>query len=346
MSNHREPSPYGYRLRGLGVLLLVVVLGIFLWQRVTPEPAGGVRFGLVVTDLGDGVGEATPVRLHGLTVGEVVDHRPHGPGHQLVTLSVEGDRFGELSDELDVRFISGTVFGSTAVELIPSGTGESLRPQSVLDLGDRASDDTITTIMRDSGRLLIDVVNRDLATSLDAGAELTAASAPLLASGLLVLRTMQRKMNLPMAQLLPKLANATEGTAAFTPSALGIMHSLASVKDLDDPEQVELANGTIVEVSNLVFSFAGRLVGALAPMAGLMDAMLDLLVPLNQGLDRVTPQKVSTLLDGADGALHRRDGRVELDTELLLQGFPAFDLPLAAMSPSAAESDTRSGGPR
>ncbi len=32
--------------------------------------------------------------------------------------------------------------------------------------------------MRDSGRLMIDVINRDLATSLDAGAELTAASAP------------------------------------------------------------------------------------------------------------------------------------------------------------------------
>ncbi|ANY21816.1 MULTISPECIES: hypothetical protein [Gordonia] len=331
MTNHREPSVRGYRIRGLCVLALVMLLGIALWQKVTPEPADGVRFALVVADLGDGVGEATPVRLHGLTVGEVVDHRPHGPGRQLVTLSVDGARFGELSDELDVRFISGTVFGSTAVELVPSETGVPLRPRAVLDLGNRASDDTITTIMRDSGRLMIDVVNRDLAMSLDAGAELSAASAPLLASGLVVLRTMQRKMNMPMAELLPALANASEGTAAFTPSAIGILNSLASVAELDDPTQVELANGTIVEVSNLVFSFAGRLVGALAPMSGLMDVMLDLIIPLNQGLQGITPGKVERLLDGADGALHRRGGRVDLDTEILLQGFPAFGLPLASM---------------
>ncbi len=89
----------------------------------------------MVSDLGDGVGEATPVRLHGLTVGEVVDHRPHGPGRQLITLSVDDERFGELSDELDVRFISGTVFGSTAVELVPTGSGDPLRPAEVLDLG-------------------------------------------------------------------------------------------------------------------------------------------------------------------------------------------------------------------
>lgn len=308
-----------------------------MWQKVTPAPADGVRFALVVSDLGDGVGEATPVRLHGLTVGEVIDHRPHGPGRQLITLSVDDDRFRELSDDLDVRFISGTVFGSTAVELIPTESGAPLRPQEILDLGNSASDDTITTIMRDSGRLMIDVINRDLATSLDAGAELTAASAPLLASGLVVLRTMQRKMNLPMAQLLPKIANASEGTAAFTPSALGILDSLASVKDLDDPAQVELANGTIVEVSNLVFSFAGRLVGALAPMAGLMDAMLDLIIPLNQGLDGMTPAKVKKVLSGLDGALHQRGGRMDLDTEILLQGFPAFGQPLAALAPVGGE---------
>jgi len=334
MSSNREPSVHGYRIRGLVVLVLIALLGVVVWQKVTPEPADGVRFALVVTDLGDGVGESTPVRLHGLTVGEVVDHRPHGPGKQLITLSVDDDRFGELSDDLGVRFISGTVFGSTAVELIPAESGEPLRPQDVLDLGNSASDDTITTIMRDSGRMMIDVVNRDLATSLDAGAELTAASAPLLASGLVVLRTMQRKMNLPMAELLPKLANMSEGTSVFTPSALGILNSLASVKDLDDPEQVELANGTIVEVSNLVFSFAGRLVGALAPMAGLVDAMLDLIIPLNQGMEGVTPAKVERLLDGADGALHKRGGRVDLDTEILFSGFPAFGQPLAALQPA------------
>ncbi|MGP3708862.1 Mce family protein [Gordonia paraffinivorans] len=331
MSSHREPSRLGYRIRGLVVLALVAVLGVVVWQKVTPEPADGVRFALVVSDLGDGVGESTPVRLHGLTVGEVVDHRPHGPGRQLITLSVDRDRFGELSDELGVRFISGTVFGSTAVELIPTDSGDPLRPQEVLDLGDSASDDTITTIMRDSGRLMIDVVNRDLAASLDAGADLTAASAPLLASGLVVLRTMQRKMNLPMAQLLPKIANAAEGTAAFTPSALGILNSLASVKDLDDMEQVKLADGTIIEVSNLVFSFAGRLVGALAPMAGLMDAMLDLIIPVNQGMQGITPGKVRSLLTGLDGALHTRGDKVQLDTEILLSGFPAFGQPLAAL---------------
>ncbi|OLT45880.1 Mce family protein [Gordonia sp. CNJ-863] len=333
MSSHREPSVRGYRIRGLVVIALVAVLGVVVWQKVTPAPVDGVRFALVVTDLGDGVGESTPVRLRGLTVGEVIDHRPHGPGRQLITLSVDDERFGELSDELGVRFISGTVFGSTAVELVPAGSGAPLRSQQVLDLGNRASDDTITTIMRDSGRLLIDVVNRDLATSMEAGAELTDASAPLLASGLVVLRTMQKKMNLPMAELLPKLANASEGTAAFMPSSLGILKALASVKDLDDSEQVELANGTIIEVSNLVFSFAGRLVGALAPMAGLMDAMLDLVIPINQGMQGVTPQKVERLLDGLDGALDARGDRVDLDTEILLKGFPAFGQPLAALDP-------------
>ncbi len=68
-------------------------------------------------------------------------------------------------------------------------------------------------------------------------------------------------------------------------------------------------------------------------MAGLMDVMLGLIVPLNQGLQGITPAKVERLLDGADGgALHRRGDRVDLDTEILLQGFPAFGQPLAALA--------------
>ncbi|WP_231632740.1 hypothetical protein [Gordonia sp. HS-NH1] len=191
--------------------------------------------------------------------------------------------------------------------------------------------------MRDSGRLMIDVINRDLATSLDAGAELTAASAPLLASGLVVLRTMQRKMNLPMAQLLPKIANASEGTAAFTPSGLGILDSLASVKDLDDPAQVELANHRRgLEPRVLLRGPASGCSGADGG-PDLMDAMLDLIIPLNQGLDGMTPAKVKKVLSGLDGALHQRGGRMDLDTEILLQGFPAFGQPLAALAPVGGE---------
>ena len=96
------------------------------------------------------------------------------------------------------------------------------------------------------------------------------------------------------------------GLGKLEKSALGILDSLASVKDLDDPAQVELANGTIVEVSNLVFSFAGRLVGALAPMAGLMDAMLDLIIPLNHEGSRVRlPRILSRAVSASRGPAPR-----------------------------------------
>ncbi|MBF6357433.1 TetR/AcrR family transcriptional regulator [Nocardia higoensis] len=59
----------------------------------------------------------------------------------------------ELSTAMHTRFVSANIFGSTALELIPMPGGEAIGPSMVLDLGD-VGDYTVTTVLRDSGRLL------------------------------------------------------------------------------------------------------------------------------------------------------------------------------------------------
>ncbi|MFF0492473.1 MlaD family protein [Nocardia sp. NPDC004068] len=324
----RGPDEWGLRIRGIAVLVALAVVTGVAWRSAQPNRNGHTDFGLTVTALGDGVGPGTGVRLRGLTIGSVVDVRPQGPDRQLLTVSVGDAPLRELSTAMRARFVSANVFGTTALELIPAQGGSPIAPGSVLDMADAVGNYTVTQILRDSGRAILDVVTTQLTVSVDGAAALTSRTAPMLAAGLLTLRTLQRNQNMPMRDLLPKVADLTEGVAAFTPSALGILDALASVPELDDNGQVGLAHDTIVEVSNLVFSFAGKFVGALGPFSESFDVLLDLLVPTNQGLRDVTPDQVRRLLAGADGALHRDGDRVALDTEIILQGFPAFAMPL------------------
>ncbi|WP_067898280.1 MlaD family protein [Nocardia vaccinii] len=324
----RGPSRWGLRVRGLAVLLILSAIVVMTWRATQPDHSGQVRFGVAVTALGDGVGPGTAVRMHGTPIGSVIAVHAEGPGRQLVTLGVDAAHLRELSTTLGARFVSSNVFGTTAVELTPAAGGAPITAGTVVQMGDRAGNDTVTRILRDSGRAVLDVITSELAVSVDGAAQLTERTAPLVASMLLAVRTLQRTQDLPLSQLLPKLAGTAAGTAAFMPSALGILDALASVRALDDDRKVALANDTISEVSNLVFSFAGRLVGALGPLSDALDMMLDTLIPLTHGLHAVNAQQVRRLITGLDGALRNRDGHLTLDTELLLQGFPAFRMPL------------------
>lgn len=328
LHSERGPGRWGLRLRGLAVAVTLIVVAAVAWRSVQPDRHGHTSFGLIVANIGDGVSAGTTIRLHGLPVGSVSDLQARGPDRQLVTLSVDAARMRELSTTLQARFASANVFGTTVLELVPMPGGSPLSAGAVLDMGDQVGNYTITKILRDSGRAVLDVVTSKLAVSVDGVAELTAQTTPLLASALLAMRTLQRTQNMPLRELLPKVGDVSEGIAAFTPPAVGILDSLASVQALDDPRQVTLAHDTIVEVSNLVFSFAGKMVGALGPLSSVMDMLLDLLIPLNQGLRNVDPHQVHQLIAGLDGALHRDGDRVDLDTEVLLQGFPAFAVPL------------------
>lgn len=328
LHSERGPGPWGLRARGLVVLVIAAVVAVTAWRATQPDRHGQVRFGLAVSVLGDGVATGTQVRMRGLSIGSITAVHPRGTDRQLLTVSVDPARLRELSTTVQARFVSANVFGTTALELTPAPGGALIGPDTVVDLGDRVDNDTVTRILRDSGRALVDVVTGRLAVSVDGAARLTARTAPLVASALLTLRAIQRAQDLPVSQLLPKLAGTAEGVAAFTPSALGLLDALASVRALDDDRQVGLANDTITEVSNLVFSFAGRLVGALGPFSDSMDMVLDLLIPADRGLRDVDAAQVHRLITGLGGAWHRDGDRVTLDTEILLRNFPAFRTPL------------------
>lgn len=58
--------------------------------------------------------------------------------------------------------------------------------------------------------------------------------------------------------------------------------------------------------------------------------LLDLLIPLNHALSGVRPDHVSRLIDGADGVLHSRGDRVALGVDVVVETFPAFQVPLHA----------------
>ncbi|HLS78396.1 MAG TPA: MlaD family protein [Nocardia sp.] len=325
--NIHGPTRWGLRTRGIGVLVVTALVLAGAWQITRPDRDGQIQFAVRAADLGDGVSTDTAVRLRGLSIGSVVEVRPEGPKEQVVTLSVDEERVRELSTAMNTRFVSSNVFGSTALELIPMPGGEAIAPGAVLDLGE-VGDYTVTTILRDSGRLLLDVVTTELSDSIDSSVELTEQMAPVLASALLVARTVARARNMSLSELLPKLADVSEGTAVFTPAALSTLHALASVEELDDDFRTRQAGETITEVSNLVLALSGNVVGALGPTSEVVDMLLDLIIPLNRSLSGVTPEQVDRLIDGLGGALYRDGDRVVLGVDVLVETFPAFRMPL------------------
>lgn len=331
----RGPQRWGLRLRGLAVVVVLALVLAGAWRITRPDHEGQIQFSIQSSYIGDGVSTDTTVRLRGMPIGSVTAVRAEGPRRQVVTLAVDEQRVRELSTALNTRFVSSNIFGSTALELIPMPGGAPITASAVLEQGD-IGDYTVTTILRDSGRLLLDVVTGELSDSIDSSVELTHQMAPLLASALLVLRTTARARNMSLSELLPKLADVSEGVAAFTPAALGTLHSLAAVEELDDDFRTRQASATITEVSNLVMALSGTVVGALGPTAGAVDMLLDLLIPMNQALSNVTPDQVSRLTAGLDGALHQRGDSVVLGVDVLIDTFPAFQVPLAATG----------GGPR
>lgn len=323
------PTRRGLRLRGVAVLVTGALTCCAAWWFAQPDPPGRIEFSFAASDLGDGVSTDTAVRLRGMPIGSVIAVEPLGPREQVVTLSVDEARIGELSTAMHTRFVSSNIFGSTALDVIPMPGGRPVEPGTRLDLG-TVDDFTVTTVLRDSGRLLLDVVTQDLADSIDSSAELSRMAAPLLASTLLVLQTVARTQNEPLRDVLPKSADVMEGVAVFTPSALGTLHAIASVEELDDDFRTRQAGETITEVSNLVLALSGEIVGALRPMSDAVDMLLDLLVPLNRSLHDVTPGQVARLVDGVDGALHQNGDRVVVGVDLLVENFPAFRMPLEA----------------
>ncbi|MBF6277447.1 MULTISPECIES: MlaD family protein [Nocardia] len=323
------PGRWGLRLRGVVVIVVVALILVLAWRVTQPDRSGQIQFSVEAADLGDGVSTDTTVRLRGMSIGSVVGVQARGPHRQRVTVSVDADPLRELSTSMNTRFVSSNLFGSTAFELIPMPGGRPIRPNAVLQLGD-VGDYTVTTVMRNSGRLLLDVVTDQLSTSIDNAAQLTEEMAPMLASALLVVRASARARDMSLSELLPHLADVSEGMAAFTPSALSILHSLAAVEELDDDFRARQASATITEVSNLVMALSGQVVGALGSTSETVDMLLDLLIPLNRSLKNVTPEQVSRLIGGLDGALHREGDKVVLGVDALVRTFPAFRVPLDA----------------
>ncbi|WP_067852009.1 MlaD family protein [Nocardia shimofusensis] len=323
------PTPWGLRMRGIGVIVVLTLVLAGAWHISRPERDGQIEFAVRAAHLGDGVSTDTAVRLRGMSIGSVVGVQAHGPNLQLVTLSVDEERVRELSTAMHTRFVSSNIFGSTALELIPMPGGEAIGPSTVLDLGE-VGDYTVTTVLRDSGRLLLDAVTTKLSDSIDSSVALTEQMAPLLASALLVARTTARARNMSLAEMLPRMADVSEGTAVFTPSALGILHSLASVEELDDEFRTRQAGDTITEVSNLVLALSGTVADELGPTADAVDMLLDLIIPLNRSIANVTPDQVARLIDGLDGALDRNGDKVVLGVDVLIETFPAFRMPIEA----------------
>lgn len=328
---NRPPGPgrTGLRVRGLAVLVVVALVAAGTWYSTRADHGGQLRFTVTAEGLGDGVSQETTVRLRGTDIGTVVDVQPLGPRRQLVTLSVDAEDSALLSTSLDTRFVSANVFGSTAFELIPRPGGEPLTAGARIDLGD-VPDHTVTTVLRDSGRLMLDVVTTELSDALHGSADLTAQLAPLLAATLLVMQNIARTRGEPLADVLVKSADVAEGIEAVTPSALGVLHDIASVEELDDEGRTRQASATITEVSNLVLALSGNLASSLRPLSGTVDMLLDLLIPLNHALTGVRPDHVSRLVDRAGGVLHRDGADVVLGVDVVVESFPAFQVPLQA----------------
>lgn len=324
----RGASLWGIRIRGIAVVLALVAAVYTTVALASPSRAGEASFTIIAEGIGDGVDTSTQVRLHGLPIGTVTKISTQS-NERVLKLSVKKARLGELSTAMQTRFVSANAFGSTAIELIPQSGGQPISAGTVINYQDVVKNYTVTSVLRSSESLILDVVTPQLSDALNNAADLSNSVAPAVTAGLAVLRAWKESDPIAIERLLRTTATTLQPMGPVVDASMTMLKQLLDIDYYDDPHLVDLASKALPGFTQFAFGFIADLLVASTPVAPTLDLLTAYLGPTTYSLRSVTPEQLGALITHLDGALAKsKNGRVSLNTEVLVNAFPAIGVPL------------------
>ncbi|MGE2724203.1 MlaD family protein [Mycolicibacterium pulveris] len=256
---------------GLGLVVIVALVAALIvlnpFRRDEPRTAVTIDTPYV----GQGVGDGTPVILHGVRVGEVASVSNRAQGGVRLHLALAPDPATALTDTLAIDFGPSNYFGVTGVNLIrgPAG-GQPLRDGAHLDLVPRGNY-TMQSFLSRVGELTNGVVTPELISVIDRATRYVHGVEPLLETLLLVASTVTTVQTVSAGQLIRNTAGIAVAAPAFADSVTDLAHRLND-NGIDGDEQffqdrflatVQLAStGLFGTVGNLLSSHVRELLPA------------------------------------------------------------------------------------
>lgn len=232
------------RARILGVVAVVLVIAAVVVWRVVPnsEPAGQIRVALITAQVGEGVAPGTDVRLDGVRVGSVASIDRLGSRGQRITVSLQGSQLFGLTDELSVDYVTGNLFGISAVDLHSGGGGALLTDGSIVDLtgrnAGRLRDATLSALLESTGGLTADVLTPKLAALLATAARDVRALSPMLQAIGTTVRSFTDTQQLPTSLLFDRFGSTLDGVPAALTGGLAVLRSAYTNQYLSTPEHM------------------------------------------------------------------------------------------------------------
>lgn len=322
-------------------MLAVVCVLVAVWV-VKPFSSDDEGFSIDVSapSFADGVVVGTDVEMRGFLVGEVTAIDVSNPAAEVVTLRV-ADRFrDQFTSALAVRYASRTLFGSDAIDVVPSSEGEPLAPGATVEFADAIADYTITSTVRRVGHTTIPVLTPRLSNIIKQASADATQLAPFLTAGIAALNGVYRGQTKPLQETLPQLANVLEGFGSAMPQILEAFYLMIANPRYNDQIYVGKVNG-MLDAFSQVIGGAGKLVSGAEGFGPVLDLVNAYVGPLHYAIRGVTAEQIAQLIERTDGAFVKQPGsdRVTLRADVDITSIPA----VAAAVPRLISDD---GGSR
>lgn len=318
----RRATATTLRIRGLAVAVVLALIGTVLYQTAQGTYDDTFKLTVIANTIGEGLAPGAEVKFHGLAIGSVKELESVGYNRQRMTVLLDPRQAGALTTDTKARFTSSNVFGTAAVELVSDGNGPPLRSNQTLVMSADVQAASITGLLRQGQKLSRSFDNPEFEHVIEVLRRHADIVEPLAGAGSDLAKIIADTNTMPVAQSLSVLASFVTGLG----DALPVVGLSTNLVDGLTP----LVGPGGIERTNLVFQQTGQLLVDVGQLAGqnstwivqMVNAIMNVGVPASFAAGSLAPayDRLSSLVDRADGALTVVDGQVRLRTEVSLDG--------------------------
>jgi hypothetical protein len=306
------------RIRGLVAAVVLVAVGSVLYQSAEGAYDDTFTLTVVAQTIGEGLAPGAEVKFHGLSIGSVKALESIGYNKQKMTVVLDPTQASALTTDTKARFTSSNVFGTAAVELVSDGNGPPLRSNQTLVMSADVQAASITGLLRQGQKLSRSFDTPEFDHVIEVLRRHADIVEPVARAGSDLAKVIADTQTMPVAQSLSVVASFVSGLDDALP-AIGMTTNL-----LDGLTPLVAPGG--VDRTNLVFGQTGQLlidVGQISAqhntwIVQLVSAIMNVAIPASFAAGSLAPayDRLSALLDRADGAFTVIDGQVRLRTEV------------------------------
>ena len=310
------------RIRGLIVAVVLAVLGALLYQTAQGTFDDTFKLTVVANTIGEGLAPGAEVKFHGLAIGSVKDLESVGYNRQRMTVVLDPRQARALTTDTKARFTSSNVFGTAAVELVSDGNGPPLQSNQTLVMSADVQAASITGLLRQGQKLSRSFDTPDFDHVIEVLRRHADIVEPLARAGSDLAKIIADTNTMPVAQSLSVLASFVSGLGDALPVVGLAPDLLDGLTPLVGPGGIDRTNLVFRQTGQLLIDVGQILAQHNEWIVHLVNAIMNVGIPASFAAGSLAPayDRLSGLLDRADGAFTIVDGQLRLRTEVILDG--------------------------